>query len=431
MALRTDRLHGDSGKFDVRLPYQRDCDRIIYTSAFQRLAEVTQVVSPDEGHVFHNRLTHSLKVAQVARRLAEKLLQEQPEDVAAIGGLDADVATAAALAHDLGHPPFGHLAEEELDMAVRRAGLADGYEGNAQSFRIVTKLALKGGEYRGLNLTRATLDAILKYPWQRSTGGKESKKWGAYYTEKTEFEWVREIHPPKDKTKSIEAEIMDWADDITYAIHDAADFYAAGRIPLDRLGSAHDNVERKHFFDEVFNREGPQIDGFPRAELETEFEKLIPLWGFGRYQGTTPQRAALRAACSGLIGRYIGALTIRRPGPTGDQRLISITADSRKQVAMLKQLTWHYVIVNERLKTQQHGQRKLIRELFEVHRRAAKKKEYGLFPSPYRERLEPTAGAELDDPSRVVADYIASMTEKQALHLSLRLRGISPGSALH
>ena len=139
MSSRTERFNPE-GRPDYRLPAQIDRDRVQYASAFARLAEVTQVVSADKGYVFHNRLTHSLKVAQLARRLAEKLKAEQPNAVRKLGGLDPDVAEAAALAHDLGHPPFGHLAEEALDELCREHGLTDGFEGNAQSFRIVTNI---------------------------------------------------------------------------------------------------------------------------------------------------------------------------------------------------------------------------------------------------------------------------------------------------
>ncbi|BAZ45400.1 dGTP triphosphohydrolase [Chondrocystis sp. NIES-4102] len=155
---------------DQRQSFQVDRDReaypsgkrILYSSAFRRLAHITQVVTPQEGHVFHNRLTHSLKVAQVARRLAERLAQDQPEVAAALGGIDPDVVEATALSHDL-----GHSAEEELDACAKKAGLADGFEGNAQSFRILTRLAIHRLDYYGLNLTKATLNAVLKYPWLR------------------------------------------------------------------------------------------------------------------------------------------------------------------------------------------------------------------------------------------------------------------------
>ena len=149
-------------KPDIRDPAQRDYDRIIYSSAFKRLVAVTQVVSPAEGHVFHNRLTHSLRVAQLARRLAQKLLKADQQKAAAVGGINPDVAEAAAVAHDLGHPPFGHVGEQELrsQLEASPASVWDGFEGNAQSFRIVTKLALRSPNIPGLNLTRATLNEV-------------------------------------------------------------------------------------------------------------------------------------------------------------------------------------------------------------------------------------------------------------------------------
>ena len=226
------RLFIEETRSEYRTPAQVDRDRIQYASALARLAEVTQVVSADRGYVFHNRLTHSYKVAQLARRLAEKLSTEQPDEAQAIGGLNPDVAEAAALAHDLGHPPFGHIAEKELDICVRQeAKVRDGFEGNAQSFRIVTKLAVgdvllanNPGPVRGLNLSQATLNAILKYPWLYDGHPSKKDKWGAYETERHEFEWARQAHSFDALSKSVEAELMDWADDITYAVHDLGDF---------------------------------------------------------------------------------------------------------------------------------------------------------------------------------------------------------------
>jgi dGTPase len=422
---RAQRFHDEGDTKDLRGAFQRDRDRILYTTAFQRLAEVTQTVSPDEGHVFHNRLTHSMKVAQVARRIAERLLIEQP-DLANVLGVDPDVAETAALAHDLGHPPFGHLAEEQLDAEVIKVN-PDGYEGNAQSFRIVTKLALKDVHFPGLNLTRATLNGLLKYPWRRATGGNQAKKWGAYHTESQEFDWAREGVEPTSIARTAEAEIMDWADDITYAIHDASDFYIAGRIPFERLGSMKDDSERRRFCDgDSFKRAAAEM-GFAKTDLESDFEKLIQYLPFpDRYDGTRLQRGALRSACSTLIARFVGAIALRTPDAS-NRSCVEIEPESRKQVTMLKQLTWHYVILNDRLGTQQHGQRKLIRDLFQFHREAVKAGNLQLFPAPYREELL----ADHVHHSRVIADYIASMTEKQALKLYLRLAGIAPGSSLH
>jgi len=138
---------------------------------------------PPQGHVFHNRLTHSLQVAQVGRRIAEKLLREANSDEIAI---DPDVVEAACLAHDIGHPPFGHIAEQEMDSIARQHGVDDGFEGNAQSFRIVTRLAM-GSTDNGLNLTRATLNAVLKYPWLHGKNAMKPDKWGAYDSDKDLF----------------------------------------------------------------------------------------------------------------------------------------------------------------------------------------------------------------------------------------------------
>lgn len=178
---------------DSRDDFQRDRDIVLYTSALQRLSGITQVVSAGTGHVFHNRLTHTLQVAQVGRRLAEKLHLKQPELVKHYGGLSPDVVEAACLAHDLGHPPFGHIAESVLN---RLAGPEiEGFEGNAQSFRIIAELAFTSPDYNGLNLTRSTLRATLKYPWtyeqrppDRRDPAKKKNKWGAYKSESHAFE---------------------------------------------------------------------------------------------------------------------------------------------------------------------------------------------------------------------------------------------------
>lgn len=137
---------------DSRSEFRRDRDRILYSSAFKRLSDVTQVVAADNAHVFHNRLTHSLQVAQVGQSIAEELIRSQPT----VAGeyVDVDVVQAACLAHDLGHPPFGHTAEEELKKLAKGARLRDRFEGNAQSFRIVPKLAFRSPEHSGLDLTR-------------------------------------------------------------------------------------------------------------------------------------------------------------------------------------------------------------------------------------------------------------------------------------
>jgi dGTPase len=198
---------------------------------------LTQVVRAGEADVFHTRQQHTIKVAQVGRPLAQNCIKKQPSLAHALG-IDPEVVEAACLAHDLGHPPFGHVGENILHVEVARHD-ADGFEGNAQSFRIITKLAVRFDECAGLDLTRATLAACLKYPWFRKPGSPDrSKKWGAYKSEQDDFKFARELFNHSGKTA--EAELMDWADDIAYSVHDLEDFHRCGVLPWHRiLGGDH------------------------------------------------------------------------------------------------------------------------------------------------------------------------------------------------
>jgi len=232
-------------------PFRADRDRIVASPFFARLGGVTQVVSASGSGLLHNRLTHSLKVAQVARAIGERLAGDPV--VAELGGCDLDVVEAAALAHDLGHPPFGHLGEQELDRLARhRFGLPDGFEGNAQSFRIVTTTDTGGPASAGLDLTAAVRAAMLKYPWTRRAHphphprempdpprgasepadepGTGSTKFSVYVTELDDMAQAREpftgLLEPWQQT--VEASVMDTADDIAYAIHDLEDFHRIG-----------------------------------------------------------------------------------------------------------------------------------------------------------------------------------------------------------
>ncbi|QGK69752.1 dNTP triphosphohydrolase [Allosaccharopolyspora coralli] len=237
-------------------PFRADRDRISSSAFFSRLGGVTQVVSPSgSGLMLHNRLTHSLKVAQAARAIAESLAARtgRSDLVDELGGCDLDVVEAAGLAHDLGHPPFGHQGETVLDRLAReRFGLVDGFEGNAQSFRIVSSIDVHGADGDGLDLTAAVRAALLKYPWTRWSrpdphprhlpvpprGASEpegaprtgSAKFSAYVTEIDDMQDCRA--PFADRLQpwqqTVEASVMDTADDIAYAIHDLEDFHRVG-----------------------------------------------------------------------------------------------------------------------------------------------------------------------------------------------------------
>lgn len=425
MAARTDRFHPyrDDHSNDTRSPARRDRDRILYSTAFRRLGGITQVVAPTEHHPTHSRLTHTLEVAQIGRSLAENLLRsaENQQRAAELGGLDPDVVEAACLAHDLGHPPFGHVAETTIDDLLKKLH-PDGFEGNAQSFRIVTKLAVRYSTIDGLNLTRATLNAIQKYPWTRQTAGKKSRKWGAYATEADQLEWSREGLYSASDAQSLEAALMDWADDVAYAVHDVEDFFRAGLIPLDRLTS--DSVERDRFLD----RQIPHVleqTSFTESDLRSAFNGLMALnVASSPYRGSRFDRAGLRIFTSKLVDRYISAVSV---GTELDHPL-DIDFNAKMEVAILKRLTWHYVIESPALIAQRYGQRQLIQSLFSTLTHATENEDdWHIFPMFYQELLQET---KQEHRVRIVADLISSMSERQVIEVHHRLTGLSLGSAL-
>lgn len=433
---RIKRLTEELKNDDSRTDGQVDRDRLLYCSHFARLAEVTQVVSADHGYVFHNRLTHSLKVAQIARRMSEYLIASNNPNIEAAGGLCPDVCEAAALAHDIGHPPFGHIAELVLDEELKRIGLEDGYEGNAQSFRIVTTVAVGDGidakglpiEF-GLNLTQATLNAILKYPWNRGENKDKPEKWGAYKSEQKHFDFARNVNRG-NQIKSLEAEIMDWADDITYAVHDVVDFYCAGKIPLQELVQEN-SEERKQFFEEVFER-NPKMKSH-ESVYKGAFERVIKnvflnpfVFPFRHYTGARYERVTLWQKMTKLITRYISALEIE----TTEHSLVKIDPNLKHEIEMLKQLTWHYVILNTDLATLQHGQKHIVRTVLnELWMNSKNLKSKKLFPPFFEKNIVDT---QKNDQARlrVVADYVSSMTEREIVSVHKNLSGYDVGPYL-
>jgi len=417
---------------DPRSPYRLDRDRILYAGHFARLAEITQVVSPEQGYVFHNRLTHSLKVAQIARTIAEIFCSDFATEIAPFGGIDPDAAEAAGLAHDLGHPPFGHIAEEELNRLVRLAGLADGFEGNAQSFRIVCRLAVSDAQtgadggvdsLPGLNLTRSTLAGILKYPWGHGENADKPNKWGYYEDERPVFDWARHGTPVgQEFQKTLIAEVMDWADDITYAIHDLLDFYRAGLIPLELVRQTSQGTggsERRKFLEGMFTRKPQWAD--QRAGYEAALDRILDPLPFDvshKYTGDTGEEQTLYQFSTTLISRYVNAI---KPSVGTSQNVVIIPDDIRAQVDILKQFIWHYVILNPALAQVQLGQRRAIRRVFRDSLRASRDKELHFFPEPHRSRLR--ACTTDRDLVRLAADYVAGMTERELIAACRRFEG--------
>lgn len=420
---RVERRHRDPGE-DQRTPFEKDRDRLLYSSAFQRLAGITQIVRAGEADIFHTRQQHTIKVAQVGRRLGQLLQKKQPE-LAAAHGLDPEVVEAACLAHDLGHPPIGHIGEKTLDRLVREKGDTDGFEGNAQSFRVVTKLAVRFPDSPGIDLTRATLAAMLKYPWLRANTGPKSKKWSAYRSERADFEFAREFH--SGDLKTLEAELMDWADDVAYSVHDLEDFHRCNVIPWRKIFASPDAViagamksrgttakEQKQRLNDALER--------LRKHLFGNFGALLQ----EAYEGRADQREQLRRMTSQLIGRYIHSIDMA-PLASG-KRPVTFDEDALDEVTVLKQITRDYVIGNPSLMAQQEGQKRIIRQLYTaIFDGIDDKTDYPPF-LPVRLRYL----KEISDnqSARFVADCVATLSEKEAIGLHGRLFGSATGSVL-
>lgn len=417
---RAQRRHKNSSK-DQRSQFERDRDRVLYSSAFHRLAGITQIVRAGEADVFHTRQQHTIKVAQVGRRVAQMLYADQTE-AAKARGLDPEVVEAACLAHDLGHPPFGHIGEHTLDALVREHD-DEGFEGNAQSFRIITKLSVRFPESPGIDLTRATLAACLKYPWIRAKKGKKSKKWSAYSSEQEDFDFAREFHSHDEKT--LEAELMDWADDVAYSVHDLEDFHRCNALPWQRVfgekeriiegaAGSHSTKEEKAKLNAAYDRLKDFLDGFYSGLLSDP------------YDGTRIQREQLRRMTSTLIGKYIGGIRINEDAASN--KAVTFKEEWQSEIRILKQITRDYIIGSPTLAAQQHGQKRIITDLFEALWKGYDA-ELG-YPPFLPIRLQYLATVQGTTKPRFVADCIASLSESEAVRLHARLCGTGTGSVL-
>lgn len=445
---REDRISRLPHQDATRSTAQVDRDRVLYSLAFRRLAGVTQVISPGEGEIFHNRLTHSLKVAQIARRFAEHFVHKYKTEVDEWGGLDPEVVEAAALVHDLGHPPFGHIAEVKLDLLINEhlkeesCPSAEGFEGNAQSFRIVTNLSVRRPDSRfGLDLSRATLNASLKYPWMKGENAEQTKKYGVYRSDIEAFKFAREHMTVPASLKdhlhirSLEAQIMDWADDIAYSVHDTEDFYRAGLIPLDRLAANPD--EQNKFRDDIFNKASLTSGSTEYDTHERVFRGIIKEIGVREpYQGSKSQQEQLYNFMSNRIDKFVRATTLKKPS---NGEAIDVEKDVFLEVRFLKRLIWIYVIENPSMASHQRGQCKAIETLYNEFREAFKKGNLALFPEFFRERarklLENRSSVTKDEFTlstiRLLSDTIGSMTDRQALLIYRQLAGVSPSSMIN
>ncbi|MEW6330129.1 MAG: deoxyguanosinetriphosphate triphosphohydrolase [Pseudomonadota bacterium] len=351
-----------------RSEYQRDRDRIIHCAAFRRLEYKTQVFINHEGDLFRTRLTHSIEVAQIARSVARAL------------GLNEDLTEAIALAHDLGHTPFGHSGQDALNECMKPYG---GFEHNLQSLRVVDVLEERYAEFPGLNLTFETREGILKHCSLKNA--RELGDLGKRFLEKTQ--------------PGLEAQLVNLADEIAYNNHDVDDGLRSGLITLEQLK--------------------------PIALFAGQYNEVMR-----RYPGIAPRRAVYETIRR-MIGQVVTDLiensrrriaqsqiasiedVRRQPEP-----LIAYTPEIAEKSRELKRFLRQNLYAHERVTRMMGEAVKIVRDLFETFMQ-----DVSLLPPQYQEKLPPPEAA--GERARVVADYIAGMTDRYAMREHARLFGRS------
>jgi len=391
--------------------FRTDLERVRFAPSFSRLSEVTQVVTAGAtGGVLNNRLTHSIKVTAVARAIAVLLLRTQdPELLGRLGGLDHVVVQAAAVAHDLGHPPFGHLGERVLDRLARgRFGLLDGFEGNAQTFRILTELEVHGPGDEGLNLTAAVRAAVCKYPWGRfhcpdphptswpvsprgagfGAEGAGAAKFSAYSIDVAEmFEALSAFPSLPPGRQTLECSVMDLADDIAYSLHDVEDFHRSGVLQFSPVsGEFRAWAGDRRRFAGLETSELDQLGRSPGAGLERLRRRLLAkdAWMFDEetfadavltvgeefvdgvlatpYDGSMSADRAISAFSSRWIAHLIASVTLD-PDPGVRSSYVALSSDAWHEVSVLKFVHQYFILDRPDLAMFQRGQAQTIEHL--------------------------------------------------------------------
>ena len=390
--------------------FARDRARVLHSSALRRLGAKTQVLSPTNGDFARTRLTHSLEVAQVGREMAQAL------------GIDPEVVDTACLAHDLGHPPFGHNGEKALSVWAEDFG---GFEGNAQTLRLLSRIEPKvidsQGHPRGLNLTRASLDASCKYPWARSegvaeAGGNQSVKFGYYEDDKEIFEFLRK--DSLSTRKCIEAEVMDFADDVAYSVHDFEDAVVSGYVNLSELSS---KTNHRDFFARIQSWAGPELSV---EAIEDAFGRLSsnPYW-LTSYSSSMADQATLKNLTSYLIGSFVGRTTEHTVAANSANHLVryngalSVPEDVKAEIAVLKGTVSVFLMTDEKRQPYYSWQREVLTDLADALLAANGKHLDNYCQSQW---LQATTESQKH---RVIVDQVASLTDVSALNLHAELVG--------
>lgn len=463
---RGEALGGHASAADKGVPRtatEHDHDRILYSAAFRRLGSVTQTSSGAPTADFHNRLTHSLRVEHMGDAIATMLSRDFSLE------LDIPAIRAACLAHDIGHPPFGHIGEQELDSCIRcelhrsdvskpenripgfrgaapsqvkncgQCALQDGFEGNAQSFRVVTLLETRSAAPGlGLDLTNITLGAMEKYPWLLGENFRYPRKWGAYDCDATALSFA------SPNGKDLHAQIMDWADDVAYAVHDIEDYYKVQLIPLQDYSNKVPSTVNG-FWDFVESRFGPRHAESILARGREAAESMFSIFPKSQFRGSSEDLQAIDNMRSGLISYFLTHMEI-----VDGNLEIQETVSAVNQI--IKELTWFHVIQNPELSMVQRGQRAVLRRLIERLREIVDsemdelhmlimEKDNAEAPTlrsiPSRLRRYLWLGWKFNEhydrersALRAVIDYVASLSDPEAYHLDEVLQGRMEHSAI-
>ncbi len=396
---------------DTRTPFEVDRDRVIHSSAFRRLQSKTQVFLAGDYDFYRTRLTHSIEVAQIGRSICRHLQRTSPmlgEDFF----IDPDLVEAVCLAHDLGHPPFGHMGERSLNRLMARHG---GFEGNAQTLRLLTDTIYQGR--RGMNPTRAFLDGVLKYKTLhrelRAAGQDVPENHFLYDPQHAilgfvvggrEFPAELAAGPARDAFRSIECQVMDWADDTAYSIHDIVDGIHAGFLDILRL----ERWAGHHSLDPA---DSARMDFILRSIRDGRIEPRME-----RRIGEFVRACSLREATG-----FLASVTHRH------RFHLAVAAEVQAECGFYKRLAFELVFLSQQLKQLEFKGERMLSELF------------GALAGQYLDRETPLFNLLPDDVAALVAgagperarflcDYIAGMTDGFASRTYKRLTDPDFGS---
>jgi dGTPase len=423
---------------DHRHATERDRDRILHSAAFRRLQGKTQVFGIGQADFYRTRLTHSVETAQIARAIAHNLLIDEPR---LDHCLSPELAEAAALAHDLGHPPFGHAGEQTLDSCMKevsrraRLGGKEGlrFEGNAQTFHILVAAEPKSPSYPGLNLTRATLAGVLKYPFEQGVGNDKfifasdipAARWAL--RQGGSILKAREKQGRALPKTSMACQILDWADDCAYSIHDIEDALQAQFLhPGD--------LDQVRFVRRVFAHyeDTRKQEAVPKLDFSEMQERLLDLKRRILPSEHGDERAHRKSAMRNILNDLITSVSVEPR--SGSRRSdfswhLVVPHEARILSVICKSVIWEAVITDPRVAAMSTKGREILRDLFQLLlEEVLGKKSVSLFPRYYRPIVEECLKGGRTEAARAVCNFLALMTDMDALRLHALLRGSKASS---